>query len=320
MALVTAACGDSESVSTVVPADQSSAETPGADDDTDGMGDDHDMDGAEGHEDGEHDMDGDEHDEHDHDDGHAGDGAEHTEAGDDMAADHDHGDAVEFTGADAPTIEIQVLADPAGGVNIGVTTSNFTVAPRSASTGHVEGEGHFHLWVDGVKTTRFYTDWLHVPGVVEGSVELMVELSANDHRPYAFGGEAIAATVAFDVPAHEHSGHDHDVPDSQPALGDGPELTIEVVADPKSGFNAFVTVDGFEISAEQASGDHIDGVGHLHIYVNGQKLARLYGEAMHIAALPSGDVEVSVQAFTNDHRPYTVDGEPVVATTTIHNP
>jgi hypothetical protein len=210
-----------------------------------------------------------------------------------------------------------VISDPAGGVNIGVTTSNFTIAARNASTAHVEGEGHFHLWVDGIKTTRFYTDWLHVSGVVEGTVELMVELSANDHRPYALDGEPIAHAVTFEVPAHEHSGHDHDVPESQEVEGTVPDLSIDVVEDPKSGFNAFVTVEGLELSAEQAGDHHVDGVGHLHVYVNGQKLGRLYGEAMHIPALPSGSVEISVQAFTNDHRPYTVDGQPVQASTRL---
>ncbi len=38
---------------------------------------------------------------------------------------------------------------------------------------------------------------------------------------------------------------------------------------------------------------------------------------MHLPALPDGDVEITVGAFTNDQRPDVVDGEPVVASTTI---
>ena len=61
----------------------------------------------------------------------------------------------------------------------------------------------------------------------------------------------------------------------------------------------------------------VDGEGHLHIYANGQKLGRLYGTATHIPALPEGDVEITVGAFSNDHSPYVIDGEPVEASTTI---
>ena len=297
VALVASSCGNEESVATPVPAAESSTGT---------------SDTTEHHPDEDH-PDEDHPTEH-HPDALDTDGTEPADDSHD-GDEHEHGDVVEFIGSEPPTIAVAVVADTVGGVNIAVTTANFTVAPRSASSHHVEGEGHFHLWVDGVKTTRFYTDWLHVPGVVEGAVELTVELSANDHRTYAIDGEPIAATVTFDVPAHEHAGHDHDVPDAQEVVGEPPVLSIEVLADPKSGYNAFVSHDGLEISAEQAGGHHVDGVGHLHIYVNEQKLGRLYGRAMHIPALPSGDVEITVRAFTNDHRPYTVDGNAVEATT-----
>ncbi|MFT7611050.1 MAG: hypothetical protein ACI9MX_004143, partial [Candidatus Aldehydirespiratoraceae bacterium] len=39
-----------------------------------------------------------------------------------------------------PTVAVGVVADPAGGVNITVATTNFTVAAASASTDHVDGE------------------------------------------------------------------------------------------------------------------------------------------------------------------------------------
>ena len=71
------------------------------------------------------------------------------------------------------------------------------------------------------------------------------------------------------------------------------------------------------MAPDHASGDHVDGEGHLHVMVNGEKLERIYGADMHIAALPEGDVVISVAAFTNDHRPYTVDGNPVQAATAI---
>ncbi len=236
-----------------------------------------------------------------------------------MEAEHDdmHGEAVEFEGSDVPTVEIEVVADPAGGVNIAIATTNYTIAPRSASTEHVEGEGHFHLYVDGEKVLRFYNERIYFAGVTEGEVEIMVELSANDHRPYAHNGEPLYAMTTFSVPDHTHDAHSHDEPSEVEFAGPAPTLSVEVVPDPKSGHNAFIEVDGIVLSGEHASQDPVDGEGHLHIYVNGQKLGRLYGGATHIGALPEGDVEITVAAYSNDHRPYVVDGQPVEAQTTI---
>ena len=229
---------------------------------------------------------------------------------------HDHG-MVEIAAEGAPTVDIEVVADPAGGVNIHVLTENYTIAPESASTDHVEGEGHFHLYVDGEKVLRFYNEWIYYAGVTEGEVTIAVELSANDHRAYAVDGERLVAETVFDVPEHSHDEHSHDVAESVEFAGEAPTIGLDVVDDPKSGWNAFVTLDGFTLSPEHASGDHVDGEGHLHIYANGQKLGRLYGPATHIAALPEGDVEITVVAYTNDHRPYVVDGQPISAAATV---
>ena len=201
-----------------------------------------------------------------------------TATDDTSEADHDamDDDVVEFKGQDVPTIDIGVVADSAGGINIAVRTTNYTIAARSASTEHAEGEGHFHLYIDGEKVLRFYNEWIYVAGVTEGDVEIMVEFA-----------------------------------------GPVPTLSVEVLPDPKSGYNAFIKVDGIVLSGDHASQEPVDGEGHLNIYVNGQKIGRLYGGATHIGALPEGDLEIMVAAYSNDHQPYVVDGQPVEAQTTI---
>ena len=51
----------------------------------------------------------------------------------------------------------------------------------------------------------------------------------------------------------------------------------------------------------------------MHIYVNGQKLGRLYTAAYHLAALPAGTTEVAVRLAGNDHVEYAdVEGVAVV--------
>lgn len=235
----------------------------------------------------------------------------------DMDTDHDHGEAVEFTGENVPTVAVDVEADPAGGINVHVTTTDYTVNAAAASTEHIEGEGHFHLSIDGEKALRFYNHSIHYAGVVEGEVEVAVELSANDHRAYAANGEPLVATAMFTVPEHSHDSHSHADPVAVEWDGDAVSLDLVVEVDPKSGWNAFATVDGMTLSAENVNGDHVPGEGHLHIYANGQKLGRLYGPATHIGALPDGDVEISIAAYTNDHMPYEIDGEPLATAVTV---
>lgn len=292
VALVAAACGESNAPTTTDASNTDASESTTTHSDVHDGGDD----------DGHH---------HDHD-------AESAESvHDDDGEDHNHGMPVDADAANPPTIAVDVDADPAGGINIHVTTTGFDVVPEAASTDHIDGEGHFHLWIDGEKVLRFYNESVYFAGVTEGEVEVMVELSANDHRQYVVDGEPIVAMTTFTVPPHDHGAHSHGAADSIAWEGEAPALAVEVVEDPKSGFNAFVTVDGLTLSADNVGGPNVDGEGHLHIYANGQKLGRLYGTATHIPALPEGDVEITVGAFSNDHSPYVIDGEPVEASTTI---
>lgn len=289
LSLVAAACGEDDEPTTDA-ADQGTSDDESADGEVD-HDDDHD------------------HDDHDHDMGSEDMGAEGTT--------HDHG-TVEVAAENAPTVDLEVFADPAGGVNIHVLTEDFTVAPEAASTDHVEGEGHFHLYVDGAKVLRFYDEWIHYAGVAEGDVEIAVSLNANDHAAYAVDGEEIRATVDVTVPEHDHGDHGHGEAEALEWDGDGvPTVTVEVVEDPMSGWNVSYAVDGMTLSPEHASGEHVPGEGHLHVYANGQKLGRLYGSATHLAALPDGEVEISVVAYANDHRPYAVDGQPISAATSV---
>lgn len=292
VALVAAACGESNAPTTTDASNTDASESTTTHSDVHDGGDD----------DGHH---------HDHD-------AESAESvHDDDGEDRHHGMPVDADAANPPTIAVEVDADPAGGINIHVTTTGFDVVPEAASTDHIDGEGHFHLWIDGEKVLRFYNESVYFAGVTEGEVEVMVELSANDHRQYVVDGEPIVAMTTFTVPPHDHGAHSHGAADSIAWEGEAPALAVEVVEDPKSGFNAFVTVDGLTLSADNVGGPNVDGEGHLHIYANGQKLGRLYGTATHIPALPEGDVEITVGAFSNDHSPYVIDGEPVEASTTI---
>lgn len=115
--------------------------------------------------------------------------------------------------------------------------------------------------------------------------------------------------------AAQHGGHEmdhsaHDTPLDIPAAG-APEVIAVLMPDPMSGYNLHVTTQNFAFAPEAASLAHAEGQGHAHVYINDEKLGRLYGEWLHLDALPKGDVTIDVTLNANDHRVYTVNGAAV---------
>lgn len=148
-----------------------------------------------------------------------------------------------------------------------------------------------------------------------------------------FGGGAGFVTAAgygvtFD--GHDHgdaaqhgahdaaqAGHDHAEATHLPAGPDAPGVSLALTRDAMSGWNLHVSPQNFRFAPENASAMDHPGEGHAHVYVNGVKLARLYGEWLHIPDLPKGPVEVKVSLNANSHSPLMVDGTPVEASLTV---
>ena len=60
------------------------------------------------------------------------------------------------------------------------------------------------------------------------------------------------------------------------------------------------------------------GEGHAHLYLDGQKVGRMYGEWFHLNQdLSAGDHDIRVVLSANDHSDYVSGGDPIEATTTV---
>jgi hypothetical protein len=134
-----------------------------------------------------------------------------------------------------------------------------------------------------------------------------VTFDGHDHGDPSHHGASHAKATA----------HDHSTATNLPAGADAPWLEIALTPDPMTGWNLHVMPQNFRFSPENASTADIPGEGHAHVYVNGTKLARLYGNWMHIDHLPQGEVEVSVSLNANSHSPLLVDNVPVSAAVTL---
>ena len=126
------------------------------------------------------------------------DGHDHSAHG---AAGHggmEHGETLVLEpSATAPILAVTVTEDPMAGYNLHILTENFVFSPQNASLDHVAGEGHAHVYINGVKLGRFYGPWVHLDHLPEGEVTIEVTLNANDHRTLAVGDRPLARSVTI---------------------------------------------------------------------------------------------------------------------------
>ncbi len=237
----------------------------------------------------------------------------------DGRSDHDHADQREVDAASAPTLVIEVLEDRTSGWNLHATLTDFTLAPQRVSTDHVDGEGHMHVYVDGVKLGRVYGEWFHLGQLDPGDRHIRVELSGNDHAQLTLDGEPIEAEamVAVPEPAGDSHGHGHGETALIEATEPLPTLALEVIPDPAGGWTLHAVPTNFRLAPENVSTDHVDGEGHMHLYIDGEKVTRLYGDWLQLPALAPGHHDIRVELSANDHSVVAVDGVAVDATVMV---
>ena len=216
------------------------------------------------------------------------------------------------------SVAFEARPDAISGLNIRVTTTGFTFTPEDANGDDVSGEGHAHIYVDGVKITRLYGPDYHLTAVEPGEREIRVSLNTNSHADYVRGARLIDAVQTVTVPESGSGGHTH-ASDEAVAAPAGMGVSIHVEPDSHStgGFNVRIDTSGFAFAPDSVNGDHVAGEGHAHIYVDGVKIARVYGPWFFLGGLSPGEHEVRVTLTANTHQPYERDGEPLAASVMV---
>ena len=130
-------------------------------------------------------------------DGHDHANPAHHGGGADHAMHHDTPIVVDASAA--PTLDIMLSPDPMAGYNLHLMVENFAFSPTQASLAHVEGQGHAHVYVNGVKQGRVYGPWVHLDALPTGDVTVEVTLNANSHEPLAVNGVPVKASTTLEV-------------------------------------------------------------------------------------------------------------------------
>ena len=98
-----------------------------------------------------------------------------------------------------------------------------------------------------------------------------------------------------------------------------PTVSIETSKDSKDGYNIHLVTEHFRFTPELVNNDPVQGEGHAHIYVNGEKIARLYGDWFNLSSddMQSGENVIEVTLNANDHSEWVIDGQHIADSTSL---
>ena len=100
---------------------------------------------------------------------------------------------------DPPELGIAIHKDPVSGWNLELITENFEFDPQAAGSAPVSGKGHAHLYINGVKKARIYSNWFHIESLPKGKNEIEVTLNANNHATLTVDGIPVSAVTEIEA-------------------------------------------------------------------------------------------------------------------------
>ena len=136
------------------------------------------------------------------------------------------------------------------------------------------------------------------------------------HTDSGHGGHSPGSTPTEASPAHHHEHATLEIPAGQPV----PTVTLSVHADAVSGWNLELQTTHFRFAPETINQSSLPTEGHAHLYVNGEKVGRLYGPWYHLPNLPAGRNEITVGLNANGHEALTHQGDAIESTVVIEVP
>ncbi|MBV7329994.1 hypothetical protein KFU94_17470 [Chloroflexi bacterium TSY] len=143
--------------------------------------------------------------------------------------------------------------------------------------------------------------------------------SMNDYWTPLVAGESPYPDTVVTMGTHKHADsmiHEHGKlleVDADVA----PFVDLQVIPLDDGSFNVRVQTLNFTFAPQRVGIDPISGEGHAHLYIDGEKVARVYGEWYHLSSLPEEAQTISVGLYANNHQPLAVDGVEITDTVII---
>lgn len=143
-------------------------------------------------------------------------------------------------------------------------------------------------------------------------------MSTMDHSGMAMDSapaEGISGSNAMEM-AHEHL--PQEVSPELPV----PSVTHLVFPDAMDGYNVQILAKNFTFTPAAINRDVVFNEGHAHLYVNGNKVARVYDSWHHLPSslLRNGVNLVTVTLNANDHGEWSIGADPIASTVRVIKP
>lgn len=98
-----------------------------------------------------------------------------------------------------PAVDLVIHEDTLSGWNLEIRTENFRFAPKNVNQPGDFQEGHAHLYINGKKITRLYSNWYYLGELKLGKNEIKVTLTSNDHKDLVYQGNKIEDTSIMHI-------------------------------------------------------------------------------------------------------------------------
>ncbi|NER48333.1 MAG: hypothetical protein F6J92_16850 [Symploca sp. SIO1A3] len=150
--------------------------------------------------------------------------------------------------------------------------------------------------------------------------------------PLSTSSLAIARTknqnlLTDNTPAHNHHHHDGGMNGEKEGHSHGtreitrgqPVPTVDLIVheDTMKGWNLEIKVSNFKFAPENANKEHISGEGHAHLYINNQKITRLYSNWFYLDNLEPGRHKITVTLNSNSHEDLVYNNQVIADTEVI---
>ncbi|BAU65277.1 hypothetical protein STA3757_26580 [Stanieria sp. NIES-3757] len=97
------------------------------------------------------------------------------------------------------------------------------------------------------------------------------------------------------------------IPDNQPI----PTVDLIVHEDAKQGWNLEIKTTNFQFAPDKVNQKGALDEGHAHLYVNGEKVTRIYDNWYYLSELKPGMNEIKIKLNTNKHEILMYNQKPI---------
>ena len=184
------------------------------------------------------------------------------------------------------------MVTPAAGATINgntttvtVTVVNFTLSAAHVGQAPVEGEGHWHVFVDGVYSGFSATNTVSVTNLSVGDHVIKVGLYNNDHSslPVDFSAQVTVHVAAAAAPS---------------VVITAPPTGTEVTG---TTLNLTLTVANFTLVTVGSTSVNVLNSGHIHVLVDGVVVQMVSTASVSLTNLTVGSHTIRAELANNDH-------------------